>query len=100
MTTDQKKDILQRLKNIKQNGPFSPHQGICKNACLTYLEIRFLSSIWVKWIKFSKNIAYPVLGYAEYCEVFDLWDTSNYGGVLRFELLDFLIEEISKKIEP
>ena len=80
---------------------FNTSQIVGDDGCVAYDVIEYLSP---KWPKYSGDIAYPVPSpngketpmYA-YNYSDNLW-TGEYGQ-LRYELLDFLIEELTKAVE-
>lgn len=116
MTTEQKQDLLKRLKRIKESGPFIEHFGICGNVfSIEELETPFINEyyekvekflakcVFAKWPKFSGKLYAPIPhvdgAYIAFARIYNKWDKSTEYGCLRWELLDFLIEEISKQIE-
>lgn len=103
--------LLAALIKIKQDGPKDLNCGICSNAqelvdpyeCSDGgMAYHLISAYSVEWPKFSGDKLYPIPSPTgndpmdEYDYSDDLW-TGAYGE-LRYELLDFLINELTIKI--
>lgn len=103
-------DMLDALLTIKTSGAFDMNAGICDNV-VNLLEDNgyhyrtiydLIGSISSNWDKFSGNTKYPVpavkqpTSREEFNNSVDMW--SGEYGQLRYELLDFLIEELTKKV--
>ena len=103
--------LLEALINIRDNGPTLPTVGICEN--LGYLTntrpprgeppVRTVERLARRWPKVSHSTAFPVphrtLSPAEaYTRSSHTtqWNRRTVYGRNRWELLDFLIEELSK----
>lgn len=103
-------DMLDALLTIKTSGAIDIDAGICDNV-VNLLEDNghhyrtiydLIGSISSNWERFSGNTEYPVPAVTKTTprEEFDksvgMW--SGEYGELRHELLDFLIEELTKKV--
>lgn len=107
MTTPRKdvvENLLSALTTIKKNGPQSRIDGICcaitdinpDYAAYEYDDL--LEEIFFRWPKYSGSPQFPVPpGYTAYMDIIDCWDRDTEYGQLRWELLDFLIEELKKE---
>ena len=96
-------ELLAALIAVRDAGGNASH-GIC---CSIATKVRDLTSSWkildkliAKWPKHSGYIQYPIKGGAiAYCEAKNcakLWDRSTEYGALRWELLEWLIEELQQ----
>lgn len=120
---EMKPTLLAALKHIREHGPINPDYGICYNVAeqmnkravetlstagaerIYYSQLRIergLADYFVRWPKHSVNLEYPVEGsearYHESIVSGKMWDRkSELRGKLRWELLDFLIEELEKE---
>jgi hypothetical protein len=99
--------VLDAFIRVK-GGEINYEYGICANVdwnCISgYNSDDVLVCLFPLWDKFSGNINYPVpstdIGYSSECLYNykdNLWE-GEYGA-LRYELLDFLIEELTKVVE-
>lgn len=99
-----KQEVLKALISMKDEVP-DTCLGICWNIrCLVGYRIdNWIDQKVVKWGKFSGDIAWPVpcpkngSPKEAFLHIRNLWE-GKYGQ-LRYELLDFLIEELTKEIE-
>ena len=93
-TVSDKKLFLDKLVKIRDCGPRETHNGICNNLGYSnrasYDGYDVVAIISLKWDKFSGKRWYPVEFIAG-----DKWDKTCQYGKLRYELLDFLIQELS-----
>lgn len=122
---EMKPQLLAALKHIHEHGPINPDYGICYNVTeqmnsqamkatieqnkerVYYSQLRIergLTDYFARWPKHSVNLKYPVEGsearYHESIESGKMWDReSELRGKLRWELLDFLIEELEKELQ-
>lgn len=92
---DDKRRLLEGLVDIRDNGPSKKYNGICGNLTSCYKSgvydgYDIVAIISLKWDKFSGKRWYPVEFIAG-----DKWDKTCQYGKLRYELLDFLIQELS-----
>ena len=89
--------LLTELQDLKTNGPNDEALGICQRVTDTDL----LRSLWHDWPKFSGIPHYPVphpsmrANDAFYVHM-DLWNKENVYCQTRYELLDWLIDQLSK----
>lgn len=98
--------ILDALIRVKGN-KVDASCGICANVeyhCICPYSDSILMELFPLWEKFSGNINYPVpstvTGYSSECLYNyrdDLW--SGEYGALHYDLLDFLIDELTKVVE-
>ena len=91
--------LLEKLIELRDNGPFDRVLGICHNMKTSEKEMSELRSLFCSWPKYSGRLVFPVphpkLSPAEaFSAVLDLW-VGEYGD-LRRELLNHLIQELSK----
>ena len=99
-----KQEVLKALVSLKEHVP-DTYVGICCNVWLVCGEDAedWICAVAQHWAKFSGDGKHPVphpdftCPVAAYQLVRDNW-TGEYGQ-LRYELLDFLIEELTKEIE-
>lgn len=109
--------LLGALTTIKQDGPFWDAHGICDNLKESdqYTSVSLdddliemwedtLTKLMITWPKFSGNECFPVpspdleeSSQEVYRRTHDEW--SGEYGALRYELLDFLIDELTKVVE-
>ena len=109
--------LLDALTTIKLDGPFWNAHGICDNLKESdqYIPVSIdddlielwegtLTKLMITWPKFSGNECYPVPSpdleegsQQVYMRTHDEW--SGEYGALRYELLDFLIDELTKVVE-
>lgn len=97
------KELLAALITVRNAGGNDQH-GIC---CAIAAGVNDLENAWkmleklfVKWPKFSGNPNYPINGgaraYNKAKSSTALWDRNTDYGILRWELLEWLIEELQK----
>lgn len=99
-----KQEVLKALVSLKEYVP-DTYVGICCNVWLVCGEDAegWICAVAQHWSKFSGDVKYPVphpdviCPIAAYQFTRDVW-TGEYGQ-LRYELLDFLIEELTKDAE-
>lgn len=89
-------ELLEELKQLHNLG--GGELGICK--CVNYRHEQKLAKLFARWPKSSKNPVYPIPGgmeaYANARLCRTMWDRSTEYGALRWELLEWLIEELQK----
>lgn len=103
-------NLLTALKQLKEQGPAPHNYGICTQISrhLTIRESRYMSHLMQQWPGRSGSRNYPVpasrtdrsylaaqLKYAE-SNTKQMWDRNTEQGQLRWELLEWLIEELQK----
>lgn len=105
--------VLSALLRIKAGEIPEPTLGICANVC-TLLEIElahkeeeayaFIEELVPRWPHFSGDPSYPVEGktpeggtrfWSQHCRA-HRWDPEDDDGALRLDLLEWLIQELSK----
>lgn len=92
--------VLDALIRVKNGEIVDYEYGICWNSCVIsvkYDSYDIISILSCRWGKFSGDKDYPVEGYKLYVETGDKWTGEN--GALRYELLDFLIDDLTKVVE-
>lgn len=101
--------VLDALIRVKGGEIALLEYGICFNVKELLIKEGYysyggvLSDLYRRWVKFSGDISYPVPdprgGDARYAYKFtaSLWEGEQ--GALRYELLDFLIDELTKVVE-
>lgn len=103
--------LLDSLIDIKVNGPMIKSHGICDNLLEDdYLHGNVemwsadLEQLMTKWHKFSGDECFPVPStdssleaWRKYLQTHNKW-IGKYGQ-LRYELLDFLIKELTEAVE-
>lgn len=101
-------DLLTALKQLRENGPSNRDAGICSQFDLYGLysseEHRQFRASFKTWKYYSGDPGFPVPGPANsidavdayFDESNDLWDRDTAYGRLRWDLLDHIIEEMSK----
>lgn len=90
--------ILQSLQDLKFNGPRYPKKGICGHIPLSQRQVVFqrLYGLFTQWPQFSGDLHFPVPpGPEAYYGSQDKWDSNTTYGQARYDLLDFLIKELS-----
>lgn len=90
--------ILKSLQDLKLNGPRYPQKGICGHIPLIQRAVVYqrLYGLFRQWPQFSGDIQFPVPpGSEAYYSAEDLWDRNTPYGQARYDLLDFLIKELS-----
>ena len=95
-----KEELLSKLLMLRASGPRVLHHGICSNIGVMHLPVEILE----KWSKYTGNNCYPVpdpeLSPAKaFTKTMNLWDRSTKYGRNRWELVNFLIEELSKDVK-
>ena len=98
-------DVLDALIKLRTDGPRDPALGICGNMG-TGLGLMDLKHLFIQWPKFTGSIVYPIPGVNgasphdtyQYTYAFDMWNPNHPYGALRLELLDWLIQELSKEL--
>lgn len=110
LTKEKATEYLGKLMSIRMNGPLNPRVGICCNLSpVLTKDISQFMGVCREWEHFSGCTSYPI----PVCKTYDselgrerlyhgdsdLWDDSTEYGALRWELVDFLIEFWSEKIE-
>jgi len=105
-----REQILEALKKIQAGTRPGPTFGICANVCeiidpesengIEAAVYRFIEEMSPRWPHYSGNEAYPVEGSSE---VFwsveakrNRWNPEDDNGALRLDLLEWLIQELSK----
>lgn len=95
-------DLLTALKQLRENGPKNRDGGICYQlGLLSSEERRQLRDSFKTWQYYSGDPSFPVPGTAAAIDAYfdtsiDLWDRDTAYGRLRWDLLDHIIEEMSK----
>lgn len=89
--------ILRSLLDLKFNGPRYLKKGICEHLPLyNHLVHRRLCKLFTRWPQFSGDRCFPVPpGVNAYYTASNLWDQNTPYGQARYDLLDFLIKELS-----
>ena len=95
MTAQQQ--LLAELQDLKTNGPNDEALGICQGTKNTDL----LRSLWHHWPKFSGIPHFPVphpsmKANDAFYAYMDLWNKEDVYCQTRYELLDWLIVQLSK----
>jgi hypothetical protein len=87
--------------HIRDNGPDDEDLGIC----FSLMEFGYHGELHgvESWPKFSGNSTYPVPETSKtpgraFFEIRNMWDNNTEYGRNRWELLDFLIDYIEKKM--
>jgi hypothetical protein len=97
-------EILQGLKEISTKGPRAQSCGICYNLLLVtnfrrYNDVLVLEYYFEKWKSFSGDFDYPIEGSVrEFNKGKSKWNSETVYGRLRWDLLEFLIQEIEKDL--
>lgn len=93
----EKQKLLDRLYEIRLNGPTYIRSGICGNVSIRKCLI--LAELFQTWPKYSGKHECPIqVGSKDpeatylYCE--NMWDKSTEYGQLRWELLDHCIAQL------
>lgn len=101
--------LLEVLEHIRKHGPHETW-GICGNVRrvagslrlpIGSIELGGIYDVFTEWPKFSGDPGHPIPGgpnvywLAKYAG--KLWDKNTEYGALRWELLDFCIEELKKE---
>ncbi len=102
--------LLEKLQELHTNGPAPHNGGICTQLSrhLTIRESGYLSHLMQQWPGRSGRIKFPIpanrtdtsLKAAEFkymkSDTEQMWDRNTEYGQLRWELLEWLIEELQK----
>lgn len=102
--------LLEKLQELHTNGPAPYNHGICTQLSepLTVLERGYMLYLMRQWPERSGHIDWPVpasrtdtspkAAYHKYMEsnTKQMWDRDTEYGQLRWELLEWLIEELQK----
>ena len=102
--------LLEKLQELHTNGPAPYDHGICTQLSehLTVLERGYMLHLMQLWPGSSGNIDFPVpanrtdtspeAALIKYMEsnTKQMWDRNTEHGQLRWELLEWLIEELQK----
>lgn len=96
--------LLAALRTVRENGPHDINMGICAAVvaadedCDTFQVDDLLEELFTRWPEYSGILPYPVPGgYTAYMTAASCWDRDTEYGRLRWELLDFCIEELEKE---
>lgn len=93
--------LLKQLKEMQEAGPKDSTLGICQ--VNTFVTKPYLKEIWENWPKYSGMSLYPVPEFEgqrgkearnSFYKTILLWDRNTEYGRNRWELLEWLIEEI------
>lgn len=101
--------LLKKLQELHTNGPAPYNHGICTQVNgITHLERGYMLHLMQQWPERSGHIDWPVpasradkspkSAYHKYMEsnAKQMWDSNTEYGQLRWELLEWLIEELQK----
>lgn len=102
--------LLEKLQELHTNGPAPYNHGICTQLSepLTVSERGYMLYLMRQWPERSGHIDWPVpasrtdtspkAAYHKYMEsnTKQMWDRNTEYGQLRWELLEWLIEELQK----
>lgn len=102
--------LLEKLQELHTNGPALHNYGICTQITrhLTIRESSYMSHLMQQWQGSSGSINYPVpasridtstkAAQVKYVKsnTKQMWDRDTEYGQLRWELLEWLIEELQK----
>lgn len=102
--------LLEKLQELHTNGPAPYNHGICTQVSehLTVLEKGYMLYLMRQWPERSGHIDWPVpasrtdtspkAAYHKYMasDTKKMWDRNTEYGQLRWELLEWLIEELQK----
>lgn len=103
-----REQILEALLRIKAGEIPEPTLGICANVCNLMCHdtesesqvYRFLEKMFPRWPNYSGNERYPVEGGEVYfwsaVAKRHRWNPEDDHGALRLDLLEWLIQELSK----
>lgn len=101
--------LLEKLQELHTNGPVPYSLGICTQVNgITHLERGYMLHLMQQWPGSSSNANFPVpasrtdtsikaaqVKYAK-SNTKQMWDRNTEHGQLRWELLEWLIEELQK----
>jgi hypothetical protein len=99
--------LLEILKYLKANeNVIKEHAGICYNVRQQVVDdteyfnlVKLLKRYYSSWKHFSGDFQYPVEGRPDkYTRQGDKWSRTAKYGRLRWQLLNFLIKELSKEV--
>lgn len=102
--------LLEKLQELHTNGPAPYNHGICTQVSehLTIQERGYMLCLMQQWPGRSGRVNFPVpanrtdtspkAAYHKYMEsnTKQMWDRNTEHGQLRWELLEWLIEELQK----
>ena len=100
-------DLLTALKQLRENGPYNRDGGICSQLLFSScVDLGTLHHMMSRWPKYSGILAYPIPStmkglmprtcYNYHIRKRNQWTGRNAYSKLRYELLDFMIAELSK----
>jgi len=103
-----KPSLLARAKALRENGPDHLQTGLCTNLRLRGVEHRVFEEIAKGGPQYSGNIEFPVplkhndpaVAYQDARDYGWMWDKATPYGQARWDLLDFLIAELSESVSP
>lgn len=101
--------LLEKLQELHTNGPAPNSLGICTQVNgITHLERGYMLHLMQQWPERSGHVYYPVpasrtdtspkaakIKYAK-SNTKQMWNRNTEHGQLRWELLEWLIEELQK----
>jgi hypothetical protein len=100
--------LLEQLQQLKSLGEQNSNTGICNQLCISPLDRGTLEHLMWMWPKCSGDRMCPVPSTIKYMTAAEcysrhrrsrkLWDKRTAYGRLRYELLDFLIAELSNDV--
>lgn len=98
--------LLEQLQRIRSVGEYNSNGGICQQ--LTSTDSRTLAHMMFLWPKHSGNSTFPIPStkkgltprecYLFHFRKHSMWTNKNAYSKLLYELLDFLIEELSEDV--
>jgi hypothetical protein len=101
-------ELLRKLKHLHRHGPKYGLFGICTQIHVANIERGVLAHMFANWPSRSEHLSYPVpksrtdlsakSARSTYnkCNSGQMWDSNTEHGQLRWELLEWLIEELQK----
>lgn len=100
--------LLEQLQHIRSAGECNSNGGICLQLQLSPIDRGMLIHLMSLWPKYSGSSNYPIPSTKKGltprgCYLFherkhSMWTNKNAYSKLRYELLDFLIAELSKDV--
>ena len=100
--------LLEQLQHIRSDGECNSNCGICLQLQLSPIDSGTLIHLISLWPKYSGNSDYPIPStkkgltprgcYMFHYRKHSMWTNRNAYSKLRYELLDFLIAELSKDV--
>lgn len=100
--------LLERLQHIRNVGERNRNGGICLQLQLNAMDRGVLIHLMSLWPKYSGSSDYPIQStkkgltlrgcYWFHYRKHSMWTHKNAYSKLRYELLDFLIAELSKDV--